>query len=172
MKALNSVRIAAAIGLLMQQPSVYVSHDLSHPSHTMIKSEITNSDTVASVSEAMAVMNGLREYLEQAYWNLSTADEHAAYAVLGILQPRQIQLCENQVRTLEATYKEFYRSLNAEQKEEVKPVLLSIAQTREAASNLSHLMNQMIKLPSIFESKIDMEGLAALVDHGTSIIFH
>lgn len=168
MRIIDTVKVTAAVGLLMQQTSAFC---LPIKADTQV-STVFRQTTVNSVDEAMNTINGLRDLLEKAYWNLHDSDEHAAYVVIGLLNPQKVDLCELQLRTLEATLKDSYHEANKQQQSELKSVLIAVAKARSAAANLNGLIAQMINIPKLYESSINMEALAALADHGTTAMYH
>ncbi|HGL3854428.1 TPA: hypothetical protein ACKE04_003690 [Klebsiella aerogenes] len=168
MKLIDSVKVAAAVGLLMQQTSAFcypVKADAPAPI-------VRHQASVNTVDEAMDTINGLREELEKAYWELQRTEEHAAYAVIGLLNPEKVDLCELQLRSLEATIKASYLEADKDQQAEIRPTLIAIAKARAAAANLNGLIAQMIHVPEAYKSDINMEALAALADHGTTAMYH
>lgn len=170
MNIIDSVKIAAAIGLLMQQTSAISCPNSLSSNMTAPANFVKPQDS--DVDEAISIIDGLRKLLEEAYWNLSSSDEHAMYAVIGLLNPAKVDLCEIQLRSLEATLKDALQEVARVQRDDFKPLLIIVAKARSAASNLGHLIQQMTKPTEQFKSKTDLTGLAKLADHGTSIIFH
>ncbi|MCS0734460.1 hypothetical protein NXZ34_22345 [Escherichia coli] len=167
MKLIDTVKIATAVGLLMQQTSVFSCPTVPH-----ITSTVSQHDTAVHVNEAMETIDGLRTVLEEAYWKLLNADEQEMYAMIGILNPEKVDLCELQLRVLEATFKNAYSEIDEYGKSRIKPTLLLIAKARSAASNLNKLISQMVKTPVEFRSDTNLAALSALADHGTTAMYH
>lgn len=175
MTFINSVKIATAVGLLMQQTSAFccpstapTKGEANSPYVAMVRSEAP----VSTVGEAIETIDGLRKVLEEAYWQLLRADDHAMYAIIATLDPKKVDLCELQLRSLEASLKVVYQNVDKTQQDAMRSMLMTAAKARSAASNLRGLISQMINVPEVFKSTIDMVGLRALADHGTNAMYH
>lgn len=178
MAFLDSMKVAAAVGLLMQQTTAFCCPNQmpadSGASGGRYVSILRNStlQPEQKVSDAIQTIDGLRETLEKAYLMLSKAGYDHIHKVISELQPETVSLCELQLRGLEGLVKNVYREVSAEQREAMRPTLLTVAKARSAASNLNHLIHQMTKEPESYVSNISMDGLRQLADHGTSVMIH
>jgi len=177
MAFLNSMKVAAAVGLLMQQTTAFccpnkMPADNGNINARYVSAMSSNTLPLQTVSDAIQTIEGLKETLENAYWTLSKADHELVYQVIAAFQPETVNLCELQLRGLEGLVKNVYREVDSAQQEAMRPMLFTVAKARLAASNLGNLILQMSKVPEVYVSNISMDGLRQLADHGTTVMYH
>ncbi|MGC8426690.1 hypothetical protein ACP3S8_18140 [Mixta calida] len=171
----DTVKTTAVIGLLMQQAaSLHYQDGLQSPPDfytNQLFAENVRYTINPMMEESLGFIKELTEMLNEGYSLLSKAVEGERNLIIASLDPAQVDLVELQLRGLEGAVKNAYRDYSEKKAFLLKPALITIAQARSAASKLNNLISQMTRRVDTFESSIDMQGLQALVKHGTEV-FH
>lgn len=171
MPFLDTFKTAAAVGLLMQHTTVMYCQDVQIVKQAPFAYLSVTEDRESSLKlkEALGVISDLTSILSRAYFMLANAEGESARAkIIETLDQEKSDLIELQLRGLEGAIKNIYKECPEELKGVVKPVFVTTAQARSAASRLNGLISQMMKPIETFASSIDMDGLRALAKHGTT----
>ncbi|WP_319790582.1 hypothetical protein [Escherichia coli] len=171
MPFLDTFKTAAAVGLLMQHTMAMYCQDVPNVKQAPCTylSVADEYESSLKLKEALGVISDLTSTLSKAYFMLANADsEDARTQIIETLDQEKSDLIELHLRGLEGAIKNIYKECPDELKGVVKPVLVTTAQARSAASRLNDLIGQMLKPVETFASSIDMDGLRALAKHGTA----
>lgn len=174
MPTIDTLKTAGVIGLLMQQTVAVCDVDANKlPKAADGCSAYCGYETKASINTIDGALEYLKELtsaLRDTYRTLAKSPDHEASALIRTIKISGIDLLEQQLLALDGTGKIVYKNASERRKSVIKPVILTVARARSAASDLNHLIQQMTVPVNVFKSNIDKEALKALAEHGTSVL--
>ncbi|MCK0552587.1 hypothetical protein KFO32_05790 [Pantoea ananatis] len=173
MPTIDTLKTAGVIGLLMQQTVAVYDVDAVKPASAAASCEVycgyDKKQMISTIDEALAYLAELTEHLNQTYSSLAEASNDEAETLLKMLRSSRIELIEQQLRAMDGTGKAVYKDASEERKANIKPIVMTVAMARSAASDLNHLIRQMTVPVDVFNSDIDKDALSALAKHGTNV---
>lgn len=175
MPIIDTFKTAGVIGLLMQQTVAVCDVDTMKPSQAEERcSFICGSEkkpAIKTIDGALAYIRELTSQLRDTYRSLASASREDAVAMVQALRMAGVELVEQQLKAMDGTGKAVYKDASDDRKAEIKPIVLTVALARSAASDLNHLIKQMTVPVTVFKSDIDRNALLELAEHGTSVIY-
>ncbi len=173
MPFIDSVKTAAAIGLLMQHSTALYCQENNFlslaPCGYNFNAEHSTEARGLMMDRALDFIKELTDTLNVAYRLLVESPESKRDMVIQTLDPVKTDLIELQLRGLEGAIKNIYKECPEEKRHLLKRPLLVTAQARASAAKLNHLILQMTKAVGVFASDIDIHALRALAKHGTNV---
>lgn len=180
MPIIDTFKTAGVIGLLMQQTVAVYNVDIPKPTQAEERCAFTcgveNRSSIKTIDGALTYIRDLTSQLRDTYRSLANASHEEASAIIQALKLAGIELIEQQLTAMDGTGKAAYKDASDDRKTKIKPIVLTVALARSAASDLNHLIRQMTVPVTVFKSDIDRGALLELAEHGTSVfnssLFH
>jgi len=169
----DTLKTAAAVGLLMQQVSV-MPYNEGKSINALTFSAQLNAGTNNQIAnlmmdEALEFIIQFTDAINRAYTLLLESEEAERASVIRALDPEKTDLAELQLRGLEGAIKQVFNRSPEKVKETLKPALLVTVKARAASAKLNDLISQMTKPVKEFRSDIDIDALRALARHGSEV---
>ncbi|EGY1757131.1 TPA: hypothetical protein JDC18_003787 [Salmonella enterica subsp. houtenae] len=173
MMTLNTAKAGFAIGLLLQQASVFSceSFVLDNATQEYHASALSKDQMDHDLQVALSAIQDLTKMLRYSYRVLANAHDENVSKVLAIVDQEKSQLIEHQLRGLEGAMRVAFKESTDDFKEMAKKAYVVVAEARSAVTNLNSLIKQRTISPDVFDSSVDMTGLRTLAEHGTKV-FH
>ena len=174
MPIINTMKIAGAIGFLMQGPAAICCPEVGVPFYASSNSYAFSAMPERQarnlmMNEALGLIRDLTAVVNKGYSILLDSTEEDRDILIGELDPEQTNLIELLLRGLEGALKNAYNECSEKQRHIVKEPLIVVAQARASVVKVNHLIGQMTNPVETFVSNIDRDALLALAQHGTKV---
>lgn len=175
MPTIDTLKTAGVIGLLMQQTVAVCDVDATKLPKAVegctVYCGYEKRAAIDTIDDALGYIKELTAVLRDTYRSLAKSSHREAVVLIQSIKKSGIDLLEQQLIAMDGTGKNVYKNASESRKAFLKPVILTVARARSAASDLNHLIQQMTVPVNVYKSDIDKEALKALAEHGTSVLY-